>query len=91
MKHVFTCFSRSPSQNHDELDNLRTKLNYQIKCSELNYLLTNINNNQPACSIVIDDFNAKCSKWCSNDKNNIAGLEIDNITTTAAYFQVINK
>ena len=35
--------------------------------------------------------NAKCSKWCSSDKNNIAGLEIDNITTTAGYSQLINK
>ena len=34
----FTCFYRSPSQAHGELDNL---------CSELNLLLTNINNNQP--------------------------------------------
>ena len=31
----FTCFYRSPSQNHDELENF---------CSELNLLLTNINN-----------------------------------------------
>ena len=78
----FTCFYRSPSQSHDELENF---------CSELNLLLTNINNNQPTCSILIGDFNAKCSKWCSSDKNNIAGLEIDNITTTAGYSQLINK
>ena len=54
-------------------------------------MLTNINNNQAACSILIGDFNAKCSKWCSSDKNNIAGLEIENITTTADYSQLINK
>ena len=71
-----------PSQSHDEFEN---------SCSELNLLLTNINNNQPACSILIGDFNAKCSKWCSSDKNNIAGLEMDNITTTAGYSQLINK
>ena len=40
---------------------------------------------------VIGDFNAKCSKWCSSDNNNIAALEIDNITTTAGYCQLINK
>ena len=78
----FTYFYRSPSQSHDELENV---------CSELNLLPTNINNSQPACSILIGDFNAKCSKWCSSDKNNIAGLEIDNITTTAGYSRLINK
>ena len=82
MKHVFfTCFYRSPSQSHDKLENI---------CSELNLLLTNINN-QPACSIRNGDFNANCSKWCSSDKNDIAGLEIDNITTTADYSQLLNK
>ena len=78
----FTCFYRSPSQSHDEFENF---------CSELNLLLTNINNNQPACSILIGGFNLKCSKCCSSDKNNIAGLEIDNITTTAGYNQLTNK
>ena len=78
----FTCFYRSPSQSHDEFENF---------CSELNLLLTNINNNQPACSVLLGDFNAKCSKWCSSDKNNIAGLEIDNITTTAGSSQLIKK
>ena len=78
----FTCFYRSPSQSHDEFENF---------CSELNLLLTNINNNQPACSVLLGDFNAKCSKWCSSDKNNIAGLEIDNTTTTAGYSQLIKK
>ena len=76
------CFYRSTSQSHDKLENFR---------SELNLLLTNINNNQPACSILIGDFNTKCSKWCSSDKNNIVGLEIDSITTTVGYSQLINK
>ena len=48
----FTWFYRLPSQSHDKLENF---------CSELNLLLTNINNNQPTCSILISDFNAKCS------------------------------
>ena len=78
----FTCFYRSPSQSHDERENV---------CSEPNLLLTNIINNQPTCSILIGYFNAKCSKWCSSAKSDIAGLEIDNITTTAGYSQLINK
>ena len=44
-----------------------------------------------ACSIVIGDFNAKCSKWCTTDKNNTAGPEIDSITRAAGYSQMINK
>ena len=47
----FTCFYRSPSQSHDEFENF---------CSELNLLLTNINNNETACSVLIGDFNAEC-------------------------------
>ena len=78
----FKCFYRSPSQSHDEFENF---------CSELNLLLTSRNNNQPACSVLLGEFNAKCSKWCSSDKNNIAGLEIDNITIMAVYSQLINK
>ena len=58
--YFFTFFYRSPSQSHDEFENF---------CSELNLLLININNNQPDCSILIGDFNEKCSKWCSSDKN----------------------
>ena len=77
-----TCFYRSPSQSHDELENF---------CSELNLLLTNTNNNQRACSILIGDFNAKCSKSWTSDKNDIAGLEIDNITTKVGYSQLIKK
>ena len=82
MKHVF----------------LHASIGHQVKvmtslktCSELNLLLTNIKNNEQTCSILTGDFNAKCSKWCSSDKNNIAGLEIDNISTMAAYSQLIKK
>ena len=37
------------------------------------------------------DFIAKCSKWCTTGKDNTAGLELDRITTTAGYSQMINK
>ena len=52
-KCFFTCLYRSPSQSHDELKSF---------CSSLDSLLSNINNQHPACSIAIGDFNAKCSK-----------------------------
>ena len=73
---------RSPSQSHEELESF---------CSSLDFLLSNINDQHPTCSIVIEDFNAKCSKWCTSDKDNTAGFELDSITTTAGYSQMINK
>ena len=81
-KCFFTCLYRSPSQSHEELKSFSLNLDL---------LLSNINNQHPACSIVIGDFNAKFSKCCTTDKNNTAGLEIDSITTAAGYSQMINK
>ena len=53
--------------------------------------MSNINDLQPTCSVVTGDFNAKNSKWCPTDKDNIPGLEIDTLTSTAGYSQIINK
>ena len=30
-------------------------------------------------------------KWCASDKNNTAGMELDNITMTSGYNQMIDK
>ena len=81
-KCFFTCLYRSPSQIHEELDTF---------CYNLDLLLSNINSNHPNCSILIGDFNAKSSKWCSSDKDSKAGCELDNITTSAGYSQMIDK
>ena len=81
-KCFFTCLYRSWSQNHEELESF---------CSRLDSFLSNINHQHPACSIVIGNFNAKCSKWSISGKDNTAGLELDSITTTAGYNQMINK
>ena len=50
-----------------------------------------MNNLHPTYLIVLGDFNAKCSKWCASEKKNTAGIEIDNITTTSGYNQMIDK
>ena len=42
-------------------------------------------------SIVLGDFNAKCLKWCASEGNNSAGIELDNITATFSYNQMIDK
>ena len=31
------------------------------------------------------------SKWCASDKNNTAGIKLDNITITSTYNQMIDK
>ena len=60
-------------------------------CSNLDSLLSNINDQHPACLVVIGDINAKCLKWCPTDKDNIADFELERITTAAGYSQMINK
>ena len=78
----FTCSDRSPSQDVGELDNF---------CSEIKFIVTNISNNQTACSIFIDNFNVKCWKCCVSEKNDITGHEIDKITATVDCSKLINK
>ena len=75
-KCFFTCLYRSPSQSHEELESF---------CAILDSLLSNINDQHRACSIVIGDFNANCQKWCTTNKDSTTGLELDSITTTAGY------
>ena len=81
-KYFFTCLYWSPTQSHEELENF---------CSNLDSLLSNINDQDSACSIVKGDFNAKHSNWYTTGKVNAAGPELDSITMTAGYSQMINK
>ena len=81
-KCFFTCLYSFPSQSHKELESF---------CSNLDSPSSNINDHHPACSIFIEDFNAKFSKWCTTDQDNTAVLKLDSITTTAGYIQIINK
>ena len=57
-KCFLTCLYRSPSQNDDELGTF---------CSDLTFLLNNINKFQSSCLVLLGNFNAKHSKWCSTD------------------------
>ena len=50
---------------------------------EIYFLIISTNFKQ--CSILIEDFNAKHSKWCSTDKNNKARISLDNIAQTSGY------
>ena len=81
-KYFWTCLYRFPSQSHEELEGI---------CSNLDVLLSSINDQHPAFSIAIGDVNAKQSKWCTIDKTNTVGLELYSIATIAGYSQMIHK
>ena len=72
----------SPSQIYDEFDDFSTKFDLP---------LSNINHEFPLCSIVMGDFNACCLRWWQNDITNSAGQEIDSLTLSAGYKQIIDK
>ena len=53
--------------------------------------MNNINSPNPAISIITGDFNRKCSKWHSFDTSDLIGKELDTITSTVGYSQIIDK
>ena len=53
--------------------------------------MSNINNEFPLSSIIASDFNARCSRWWKNDITNSTGQEIDSLTSSAGYKQIIDK
>ena len=77
-----TCIYCSPNQSHDNFDDF---------CTKFDLLLSNINHEFPLCSIVTGDFNARCSRRWQNDITNSAGQEIDSLTLSAGYKQIIDK
>ena len=52
---------------------------------------SSIDDQQPARSILVGDFNAKLSKWCSSDKDTKTGQGIDTFTTTLIYTQMTGQ
>ena len=53
--------------------------------------MDHIHNELPICSVIPGDLNARCSKWCNKDISNSVGHEIDTLTSSAEYKQIINK
>ena len=60
-------------------------------CTNFDILLNNINDELPLCSIVKGDFNACGSRWWKNDITNLQGQELDSLTLSAGYNQIIDK
>ena len=72
----------SPSQSHDEFENF---------CIKFNILLSQKNDELPICSVVTGGFNARSSRWWRNDITNFEGKEIDFLTSSTGYIQIIDK
>ena len=53
--------------------------------------MNNINSFNPAISTITGGFNGKCSKCYSFDTSDNIGKELDTITSTAGYSQIIEK
>ena len=81
-KCFFSCLYKSPSQGREE---------YESFCTDFDSLLSNINDLSLPCSIIIDDFNARSTKWWKLDKENLEGREINIITRAAGYSQLIHQ
>ena len=81
-KCFFSCIYRSPSQNRDEFENF---------CLKFDLLLNKINDEFPLCSVITSDFNARCSIWWENEITNLTVEEIDTLTSSAGYAQIIDK
>ena len=77
-----TCLYHSPSQSHDEFENF---------CIKFNILLSQKNDELPICSVVTGGFNARSSRWWRNDITNFEGKEIDFLTSSTGYIQIIDK
>ena len=53
--------------------------------------LSNINDEFLICSVVTSDFNAHNGRLWKNDISNSASLELDSLTSSAGYTQIIYK
>ena len=53
--------------------------------------MDHINNELRNCSVLIGDFNTRCSKWCNNDITNGNGRALDTLTSSTGYKQIFNK
>ena len=80
-KCFFACLYRSPSQTDE----------FQEFYTDLNLFLSNIDDHNPACSVITGDFNARSPQWWALDKENNEGREISFLTSSAGYSQLIDQ
>ena len=80
-KVIFLCLYRSPSKTKE----------FEEFCTDLNLLLSNINDLNIPLSVTTGDFNERSSKWGSLDKENAEGWEINSLRSAYGYSQIINQ
>ena len=76
-----TFIYRSPSQSSKEFDTFLP--NFEL-------LLDYIANRNPFVRIIIGDFNARSSNWCSSDKTTYDGKKLESLTSQCGFKQVIS-
>ena len=80
-KCFITCLYRSPSQSNVEIGEFQDGLEATF---------SNLILESPFCSIILGDFNAKCSKWFG-DIDDTCGLELDSLSNCSGYSQIITE
>ena len=78
----FISLYRSPSQASDEFENFVYNLDLTLEA------LTQKN---PFLTVIVGDFNAKFSKWCSTDKTTPEVAKLDNLTSQYGLTQLLNE
>ena len=72
---------RSPTQTATEFNNF---------LSNFEHLLNHISNLNPYMCIVLGDFNARSSSWCTGEINTFEGLQIEALTSFYNLIQIIS-
>ena len=72
----------SPSQSINEFDSF---------LSNLEKLVSDINNRKPALSIITGGFNARSQSWWSNDINTTEGSKLLALSSSNGFSQLINE
>ena len=81
LSNFISCY-RSPSQSSNEFENFVYVLNLTLEAlTQKNLFLT----------VIVGDFNAKFSKWCSIDKTTPDGAKLDNLTSQYELTQLLRE
>ena len=80
-KVIVSVIDRSPSQSINEFDSF---------LSNLEKLVSDINNRKPASSIITGDFNARSQSWWSNDINTTEGSKLLALSSSNGFSQLID-
>ena len=81
-KVIVSVIYRSPSQSINEFDSF---------LSNLEKLVSDINNRKPALSIITGDFNSRSQSWWSNDINTTEGSKLLALSSSNGLSQVIDE